>query len=513
MADEVTDAKQNEITQVKWLTRAQLLTAICYIVTYGIGFRFSIAYVVTSTISPSMLASKDPNIGDKFVTQASYATNIILAQRIINLLTGTSFGELGQSLGRKKLVIIALVGYAVGSVCMLIGFLTSVPDTWEVCYQKCLAGASNATTAESVCVPKCVAEDKEDGSHFNGLPLYIISQGIIGMCSPFAIAASSFVVDVSVDYESFVKNYSHMRAFGYAGGLSGGYFWAILCLVVIYVGMKNTSGFIITAFTSGIVFGTVGALMGGLMLKEPLTEEKKKKCCGNPVDYLFCSAYSFPLKQGNYTFFLWLANAMYAFFFAYWESTATHYFLWNYGVNVVIVMVAVVVVFLAQLFAIKFIVPRLGFRRAIYFGYPIFVAGVLMLALTRRGPNDTAKSQPTGLIVVFVGGLLYAGNGCLQSSMLALYNSQGGPKDTGPLGGAWKTGEATFKLIGSICAAAFYPGHVARVNADPNILPVYTIIGGWGATAKAGDYATAKAGDIATASENVTVVTATTEKA
>ena len=63
------------------------------------------------------------------------------------------------------------------------------------------------------------------------------------------------------------------------------------------------------------------------------------------------------------------------------------------------------------------------------------------------------RARPTGYMVLFLGGLLYAGNGCLQSSMLALYNSQGGPKDTGPLGGAWKTGEATFKLVGSICAS------------------------------------------------------------
>ena len=52
-------------------------------------------------------------------------------------------------------------------------------------------------------------------------------------------------------------------------------------------------------------------------------------------------------------------------------------------------------------------------------------------------------------------------------------------------------------------------GHLAK-NQEYQL---DTIIGGWGATAKAGDYATAKAGDIATASENVTVVTATTEKA
>ena len=135
------------------------------------------------------------------------------------MLTGTAFGELGQAWGRKKLVLIALTGYAVGSLTMLIGYLTSKPDTWEACYQPCFEAKTNKTTAESLCVAKCVKEDAEAGSHFNGQAFYYISQGIIGMCAPFAVAASSFIVDVSVDFDSFVKNYAHMRAFGYAGGL------------------------------------------------------------------------------------------------------------------------------------------------------------------------------------------------------------------------------------------------------------------------------------------------------
>lgn len=202
MADKVTDAKKHEINQVKWLTRAQILTAICYIVTYSIGFRFSIGYITTSTISPSTITSKDPKIGEKFVTFAGFTTSIIVAQRVVNLLTGTAFGEIGQALGRKKLVFVALMGYALGSFFMLLGFLTSKPDTWETCYKPCYAEkfAANETTAEKLCVDQCVIEDAADGSHFNGSILYIISQGIIGMCSPFGIVASSFIVDVSVDY-------------------------------------------------------------------------------------------------------------------------------------------------------------------------------------------------------------------------------------------------------------------------------------------------------------------------
>jgi MFS family permease len=473
MADKVTDAKKHEINQVKWLTRAQILTAICYIVTYSIGFRFSIGYITTSTISPSTITSKDPKIGEKFVTFAGFTTSIIVAQRVVNLLTGTAFGEIGQALGRKKLVFVALMGYALGSFFMLLGFLTSKPDTWETCYKPCYAEkfAANETTAEKLCVDQCVIEDAADGSHFNGSILYIISQGIIGMCSPFGIVASSFIVDVSVDYNSFVKNYAHMRAFGFAGGLGFGYFFGLVGLIVLYVIAKSAPAFLIAMFVSGIVFGTIGTAMGGLMLVEPLTEEKKKKCCVNPMDYLFFSSLIVPMKMGMYTFFLWLANAMYALFFAYWESVATHYMLWNYGVNVVIVMVAVVVVFVAQLIAIKCIIPRIGFRRSIYWGYSVLWIGILMLALTRKGPNDTATSQPTGMIVVFIGGLCYMGNGCVQSSMLALYNSQGGPKDTGPLGGAWKTGEASFKLVGSILALVIYPNHVAACNADPTMMP------------------------------------------
>ena len=116
------------------------------------------------------------------------------------------------------------MGYALGSFFMLLGFLTSKPDTWETCYKPCYAEkfAANETTAEKLCVDQCVIEDAADGSHFNGSILYIISQGIIGMCSPFGIVASSFIVDVSVDYNSFVKNYAHMRAFGFAGGLGFG---------------------------------------------------------------------------------------------------------------------------------------------------------------------------------------------------------------------------------------------------------------------------------------------------
>ena len=95
------------------------------------------------------LKSKDPKIGEKFVVFAEFTTTIILAQRIVNLLTGTVFGEIGQAWGRKKLVLIALTGYAVGSLTMLIGYLTSKPNTWEACYQPCFAAKTNKTTAES----------------------------------------------------------------------------------------------------------------------------------------------------------------------------------------------------------------------------------------------------------------------------------------------------------------------------------------------------------------------------
>eukprot|EP00944_MAST-04C_sp_MAST-4C-sp1_P013053 g13053.t1 len=462
------DAKAVEIDQVKWLTRSQVLTAFCYILTYSIGFRFSVAYITTSSISPDALKSKDPKIGDKFVVFAEFTTAIILAQRIVNLLTGTVFGEIGQAWGRKKLVIIALTGYAVGSLTMLIGYLTSQPNTWEACYQPCFAASTNETTAESVCVAKCVKEDAEAGSHFNGQAFYYISQGIIGMCAPFAVAASSFIVDVSVDFDSFVKNYAHMRAFGYAGGLGFGYLFGLILLGVL---MKNIPAFFVTLFVCGIICGTLGTMMAAVKLKEPLTEEKKKKCCANPMDFMFWSSLSFPLQKGSYTFFLFLANGFYAYFFAYWESTTTHYFFWNYSVDVTYVMIGVIVVFIVQLTAIRCIIPRLGFRRSIYYGFIFFVCGILVLSLTRKGPNDVGGARPTGYMVLFLGGLLYAGNGCLQSSMLALYNSQGGPKDTGPLGGAWKTGEATFKLVGSLCASVYYPVHVRRCNADPTILP------------------------------------------
>ena len=107
--------------------------------TYAIGFRYSIGYIVTSTISPSVLASKDPSINEKFAIYSQFTTTIILIQRIINLLTGTALGEWGQVIGRKKLVFIAVIGYAVGSLAMLLGYLTSKPYTWEECYKPCAA--------------------------------------------------------------------------------------------------------------------------------------------------------------------------------------------------------------------------------------------------------------------------------------------------------------------------------------------------------------------------------------
>ena len=243
------DAKAVEIDQVKWLTRSQVLTAFCYILTYSIGFRFSVAYITTSSISPSTLTSKDPEIGNKFVVFANFTTTIILAQRIVNLLTGTAFGELGQAWGRKKLVLIALTGYAVGSLTMLIGYLTSKPNTWEACYQPCFEAKTNKTTAESLCVAKCVKEDEEAGSHFNGQAFYYISQGIVGMCAPFAVAASSFIVDVSVDFDSFIKNYAHMRAFGYAGGLGFGYLFGLVLLAVF---VNDTPTFFVAIFSNYI---------------------------------------------------------------------------------------------------------------------------------------------------------------------------------------------------------------------------------------------------------------------
>ena len=62
------------------------------------------------------------------------------------------------------------MGYALGSFFMLLGFLTSKPDTWETCYKPCYAEkfAANETTAEKLCVDQCVIEDAADGSHFDG---------------------------------------------------------------------------------------------------------------------------------------------------------------------------------------------------------------------------------------------------------------------------------------------------------------------------------------------------------
>lgn len=479
--DKSAPATADEKTQIKWLTRCFFLAAVCYMCTYAIGFRYSIGYIVTSTISPSVLASKDPSINEKFATYSQFTTTIILIQRIINLLTGTALGEWGQVIGRKKLVFIAVIGYAVGSLAMLLGYLTSKPYTWEECYKPCEAKVTNVTGGGiEACVATCVTETKGDGSHFNGEAFYWISQGIIGFCAPFSITASSFAVDSSTTEKSFVENFAYMRAWGYGGGLSFGYFWGLVLLIVFYVGMKNTAAFLIAAFIFGIVFGLIGVAFAGLKLKEPLKEDQKKKCCANPADYMFWNSLLFPFKMGKYTLFLYLTNGMYAFYIAYWESTALHYFLWNYGVSVVMVFIAVILIFAMQLVGIKVLVPRLGFRRAIYFGFPILVTGVSILAFTVRGPNDTAKSQPTGLLVVIFGGICAAGQGMVQSSTLALYNSQGGKQDTGPIGGAWKTGEAFFKLMGSICAAAFYPGHVRRVGADSSILPgIHWIIFGF----------------------------------
>ena len=87
------DVKAVEEEQVKWLTRSQVLTAVCYIITYSIGYRFSVGYITTSNISPDALESKDPKIGDKFVVYAYFTTTIILAQRIVNLLTGTALAN------------------------------------------------------------------------------------------------------------------------------------------------------------------------------------------------------------------------------------------------------------------------------------------------------------------------------------------------------------------------------------------------------------------------------------
>ena len=75
------------------------------------------------------------------------------------------------------------------------------------------------------------------------------------MCAPFAVAASSFIVDVSVDFDSFVKNYAHMRAFGYAGGLGFGYLFGLILLAVL---MKNIPAFFVAIFVCGIICGTLG---------------------------------------------------------------------------------------------------------------------------------------------------------------------------------------------------------------------------------------------------------------
>merc|ERR1711871_1630176 len=150
-------------------------------------------------------------------------------------------------MGRKKLVFVALLGYALGSLSMLIGFLISKPDTWEGCYQPCFTSksATNATTAKALCVTKCAAEDANDGSHFHGEAFYVISQALIGMCSPFAVVASSFIVDVSLDYNSFVANYARMRAYGYAAGLGLGYLWGTVALVVFLAVLQNSRGFLV----------------------------------------------------------------------------------------------------------------------------------------------------------------------------------------------------------------------------------------------------------------------------
>ena len=56
-----------------------------------------------------------------------------------------------------------------------------------------------------------------------------------------------------------------------------------------------------------------------------------------------------------------------------------------------------------------------------------------------------------------------------QTSALALLNSQGDDKSTGPIAGAWKVGEAFFKTLGTL-SGYFARGWIVTYACDPTQL-------------------------------------------
>ena len=68
------------------------------------------AWMHTSSLSPSALTSTDPTINERMAVVQGLGTSILLTQRLVNLFTGKAMGEWGQVIGRKRLILIALGG-------------------------------------------------------------------------------------------------------------------------------------------------------------------------------------------------------------------------------------------------------------------------------------------------------------------------------------------------------------------------------------------------------------------
>lgn len=520
-----------EYAQVNLVVFCFFSAAMCYIFTYSLGSGYSVAWMHTSSLSPSALTSTDPTINERMAVVQGLGTSILLTQRLVNLFTGKAMGEWGQVIGRKKLILIALGGYGFGALIMFIGFLMSTPYTWDGCYGKCMVthqnytktdtdvvipacsyetskeiadfvkkspmctGEKAATTSTGTCEPqfaltntssvaqimrydctvKCCGDAVQKNWNFNGAWAYFVSQALIGFCAPLGITVNSYLVDLASSEERLKEHFAKSMAFGYGGGLGLGYVFGLIFLIIGIAG-RNMNTFFLLSFASGTVFGFVPMIVAALKLEEPVKPENRKVCCAKPIEYFPFTALVYPCQLGGYTMWIYLCNCCWGFMISVWESNIGLWLAWGYGLPVTHIFIYVFLFFAMQILGNKVFVVKLGLRKAFWFSMPFAVTCACIYAFT-SGKGDAQKScdnkekfsPTTGLIVMFTTAICMFGFTGAQTSALALLNSQGDDKSTGPIAGAWKVGEAFFKTLGTL-SGYFARGWIVTYACDPTQL-------------------------------------------
>ena len=449
-------------------------------------FNYGSNYLISGSVAPNRYTSTDPNIYNKWEQCTLFAGVAFFAQRITNVLTGKGLGEFGQAAGRKVLLAFALGGYFGSAFLYAIGYFAGAENRYPYpkVYDECISAANCAPDATVLKEPSLICESgtstnatqsimrscteeavEASKNHPDGHPtgaFFILSQGLCGLCAPIGASIYAFVRDVTKDDKAYRVAFGQSVGCGLLSGLLFGFIFGF----IFYLGAPLPVFFVLTIF-GGLLTGGVPALMACLVIKEPVKPEDRKPMLGKSgaksVDWSPCHAFMIPFQINRYTACLFISLGLQALLGGMGEFTNVPYLLYAFGINGIDLAVIAVGGYLSGAIN-NAIVPRLvGLRKATYFGLPSYFVSVATIAFTA---DPTAKGVVI-LMLAFVIPILGSSN---TTGQPAIYYAQGTAKDTGALSGAWKVGEAFFKLLGGILGFLL-PFWTRLREKDPSLVP------------------------------------------